>query len=602
MSSESHRLATRRLRQMLMRQQTRHGLWEGRLSSSALATAVAAFALHKLDPERNRPRIERALDWLAAHANRDGGWGDTPRSRSNLSATLLGWSAFSVATRGRAGHDAAAAAAANWIQRQTGDLSPSALAHAVLAQYGQDRTFSAPILAMCAMAGRLGADAQAWRHVPQAPFELAAFPSGLYRWLRLPMVSYALPALIAIGLVRHRRCRTRTPGLGRLRDRLIPGLLRTLDRIQPSNGGFLEAPPLTAFVAMALCAAGEAAHAVAARAGDFLVGAMRADGSWPIDTHLKTWVTTQAVCALAAAPGARLDADSVVAVRDWLLATQGRTAHPYTGAAAGGWAWTDRPGGVPDADDSAGALCALRVLADPSDPRWPDIRTAAERGVGWLLGVQNRDGGVPTFCRGWSRLPFDRSCPDISAHALGAMLDWSDACSRTIKARVDRSIPRLLRYMARSRNPDGSWTPLWFGNQHAPRSQNRVYGTAKAMLGLIRARDSGYGLSVQSMLDSAAAWLRSSQNADGGWGAEAGVASSVEETALAVQALAGVAAEPDRRVEQGLGWIERKLEEADELPSAPIGLYFSCLWYAERLYPLIFSVAAFGAAAAREET
>ncbi len=34
------------------------------------------------------------------------------------------------------------------------------------------------------------------------------------------------------------------------------------------------------------------------------------------------------------------------------------------GAAPGGWSWTDQPGAVPDADDTAGALLALHQLRD----------------------------------------------------------------------------------------------------------------------------------------------------------------------------------------------------------------------------------------------
>ena len=54
---------------------------------------------------------------------------------------------------------------------------------------------------MLAVAGKLGPDG--WRFVPQLPFELAACPFWVFQWVRLPVVSYALPALIAIGRVRH---------------------------------------------------------------------------------------------------------------------------------------------------------------------------------------------------------------------------------------------------------------------------------------------------------------------------------------------------------------------------------------------------------------
>jgi squalene-hopene/tetraprenyl-beta-curcumene cyclase len=78
-------------------------------------------------------------------------------------------------------------------------LEPDRLAPAVVARYGKDRTFSVPILTLCALAGRLGTGRDAWRHVIPLPFELAACPPGWFAALRLPVVSYALPALIAIG-------------------------------------------------------------------------------------------------------------------------------------------------------------------------------------------------------------------------------------------------------------------------------------------------------------------------------------------------------------------------------------------------------------------
>src|SRR6266568_4695463 len=50
----------------------------------------------------------------------------------------------------------------------------------------------------------------------------------------------------------------------------------------------------------------------------------------------------------------------------------------------------------------------------------PTRRPAAMAGIHWLLNLQNADGGLPTFCRGWTNLPFDRSAPDLTAHALRA--------------------------------------------------------------------------------------------------------------------------------------------------------------------------------------
>src|SRR5207245_1189408 len=150
--------------------------------------------------------------------------------------------------------------------------------------------------------------------------------------------------------------------------------LKVLTDIQPSSGGFLEATPLTSFVVMSLAGSGQVNHPVTKRGVDFLLASARDEGSWPIDTNLATWVTTLAVNALAS--GSASDSNAVSGglpetlftiedggrIRDWLLKQQYRKAHPYTHAAPGGWAWTDLPGGVPDADDTAGALLALKKL------------------------------------------------------------------------------------------------------------------------------------------------------------------------------------------------------------------------------------------------
>ena len=74
-----------------------HGHWEGGLSSSALSTATAVVALATMDGERNGDLIRGGLRWLADHQNADGGWGDTTRSRSNISTSALCWAAFGAA-------------------------------------------------------------------------------------------------------------------------------------------------------------------------------------------------------------------------------------------------------------------------------------------------------------------------------------------------------------------------------------------------------------------------------------------------------------------------------------------------------------------------
>ncbi|MFA7160577.1 MAG: prenyltransferase/squalene oxidase repeat-containing protein, partial [Kiritimatiellia bacterium] len=367
-----------------------------------------------------------------------------------------------------------------------------------------------------------------------------------------------------------------------LRRAVIPRVRAQLAWLQPEHGGYLDAAPLTAFVAMSLLACCGAGDPVAQRCLDFLRVGRRADGSWPIDTDLAIWLTTSAVTALAQADAlGTVDAPALCA---WIAARQYTTTHRFTGAAPGGWGWTFRAGSVPDVDDTSGALLALHTLGESH---------AAPAGLRWLTAMQNRDGGWPTFCRGWGRLPFDRSCPDITAHALLAFDRWHDRMAPGLRRRMDRALESGLNYLASAQGVDGSWRPLWFGNQLAPEQANPVYGTAHVVRALARlgpGRIKGRG----AMARRGADWLLSAQNADGGWGGAAGVESSIEETALALSALdPAIQSAPFRR---GIKWLLERTAGGTRFDPAPIGLYFSRLWYSERLYPVIFSIRALAAA------
>ena len=568
-------------RRALLDARTDAGHWVGELSASALSTATALFTLwrHQLATGTDhRGRIDAGLQWLARTQNPDGGFGDTVKSFSNVSTTALCWAAFAADESGR--HAAIESRAGDWLTRHAGSLDAEPLSAAIVKIYGKDRTFSVPILTMLAIAGKLGP--HGWRLVPQLPFELAACPFWVFQWVRLPVVSYALPALIAIGRVRHHHRPTWFLPWRWLRNAVAAKTLRKLRDIQPTTGGSLEATPLTSFVGMALIDAGLAGHAVVTEGVRFLEASQRPDGSWPIDTNLSTWATTLSVNALP--PDALTPAERAT-LRDWLLGQQYRTTHPYTHAAAGGWAWTPLPGGVPDADDTAGALLALHRLGD-FDER---VIAAATLGCRWLLRLMNRDGGVPTFCRGWTDLPFDRSGNDLTAHAILAWAVWKPRLSFGTRGWSSLSIIFALAYLVRTQRPDGSWAPLWFGNQHSPDPadiHNLTYGTSR----VLRLRATVHPEWCQAFalaLDRAQAWLEANQNPDGGWGGRLGTPSTIEETSLACEAWPNV---------RGMAWLVAATQNGTHFPPSPIGFYFANLWYFEALYPIVYVNAAITAA------
>lgn len=573
--------AFEKTRDRLLGERADTGVWRGRLSSSALSTATAILALNRLSGVSNAQMTLSGRQWLKSHQSASGGWGDTVKSLPNLSTTLLCWAAL-----GGTGAEFSETVlrAERWISVEAGGLEPETLVSALKLRYGKDQTFSVPILMACALGGRLGPEPECWKLVPQLPFQLAAFPRQWFARLSLPVVSYALPALIAIGQVVHFH---EPQGLGKwLRAWVQKRTLRLLEEIQPNGGGFLEATPLTSFVTMALAGMDLGEHAVAKAGADFLVRSMREDGSWPIDTDLATWGTTLSIKAL----GNQAEFDRAGMLK-WLLSQQNQTVHSYTMSAPGGWAWTDLPGGVPDADDTSGALLAISEL----DAENAAVRKSAKAGVKWLLDLQNRDGGMPTFCRGWGTLPFDRSAPEITAHAIAAWNAWPKSDSRIPNARA-----RAISFLEKTQASEGWWEPLWFGNEWANGETNRVYGTA-AVVGQVlykAAHQSGGSESFGECLSRAVTFLLKAQRKSGGWGGGSFGPESIEETGLTILALVRFSkaypANPQSKpaIERGLIRLLELTENGTSFPPTPIGLYFARLWYFERLYPMIWTAAA----------
>lgn len=545
------------------------GHWEGRLSSSALSTATAIVALALVDRDKHAVHVAAGAQWLCDHQNADGGWGDTTLSKSNLSTTLLCWSALHLVGKRTS---QTVEAANGCIIAQVGSLEPTAIARAVVSRYGKDKTFSVPILMLCALCGTLGE--KPWRHVIALPFELAALPRTWFGAVGLPVVSYALPALIAIGYTRFKNA---PPAwwnpLRWLRALTWPRIRPMLKALQPSSGGYLEATPLTSFVTMALAGGGQLDHPCLPLAVDFLVSSKREDGSWPIDTNLATWGTTLSLRS----------SDVSAPPISWLLAQQYREIHPFTNAPPGGWAWTDLPGGVPDADDTSSALIALKKIGHTCDE-------AMQQGITWLLDLQNRDGGIPTFCRGWGTLPFDRSTPEITAHALCAWWVWKDEAPVELQQRIDQGTRTAMAYLKRVQLADGSWIPLWFGNEHTPDENNPVYGTAQVVNHLNGSAQ--LASKFDALIQSGRQYLRSARKADGSFGGDANAPASIEETAVALHALSG----EEQDVMASVQWLITATENGTRFPTAPIGLYFARLWYHEQLYPVVWTLGALRAA------
>lgn len=629
------------LREELLSERCNGHHWQGTLSPSALSTATAVSAMSSVllharmgeDDQstaldnRLRTCIASGVQYLQHQQNDDGGFGDTDRSHSNIATSYLVLAASTLAERsiGSTLDDDAMRALKTYINR-SGELD------ALRERYGKDKTFVVPILTNLAIAGLVP-----WDMVAALPFEAAVFPQSMYRLLQMPVVSYAIPALVAIGQARHFHGSRAFFPIRWIRSAAVGRSMQVLERMQPESGGYLEATPLTSFVVMSLAVTHRGRHKVSLRGLEFLVDSMNEDGSWPIDTNLATWVTSLAINSLAADPQDDRGWCTPELV-SWHLSCQHQVRHPFTGAQPGGWGWSDLSGAVPDSDDTPAAILAIgHIKPCLNETQREQCDHAIRSGRDWLLKLQNRDGGWPTFCRGWGKLPFDRSSNDLTAHALRALV--SSQVDSGDLSQADSHLNLGKRFLEKNQQADGSWMPLWFGNQDREDESNPVYGTSRVLLA------AASGALPDSSVAAGCQYLIRSQNTDGGWGGgdsvavwlkkkqgtELKVTSSVEETALAVEALAAVAlsekisatkvenADTKRdktahsqagnlqtAVQHGgseamsqaiISGVEFLLNSVDEYRHRvpwPIGFYFAKLWYHERLYPLIFTTAALG--------
>lgn len=197
---------------------------------------------------------------------------------------------------------------------------------------------------------------------------------------------------------------------------------------------------------------------------------------------------------------------------DWLLTKEVRRKGDWSvkrpDLEPSGWYFEFANEFYPDIDDTAQVLLGLRHVR----ARDAAAQQACERrAVKWLLGMQSKDGGWAAFDadNNWTPLsyvPFadhnamlDSTCPDITGRVLEALCVYG----------LDRASPAIRRgvkYLQRTQEADGSWYGRW--------GVNYIYGTFLALRGLQRAGESNR----EAYILRAGEWLRSIQNADGGWG------------------------------------------------------------------------------------
>ncbi|HEV2404489.1 MAG TPA: prenyltransferase/squalene oxidase repeat-containing protein, partial [Ktedonobacterales bacterium] len=211
-------------------------------------------------------------------------------------------------------------------------------------------------------------------------------------------------------------------------------------------------------------------------------------------------------------------------------------------------------------DDTAYTLLALRALGEPARSQ------ALQRGARWLERMQCSNGGWSTFVRN-SSMPFDHDCPYVTGHALSALHAVGRLAERPM------ILERALAYLRRAQRYDGSFASIWF--------REATSGTASVLEAL-----ADCALLDMPMATRAFDYLLRGQNDDGGWSGLRLMPSTAEETSWAVMALLrGAQSEAvSEAVRRGCAWLARRQRPDGTWAPAPIGLYYSAMWYADSYY------------------
>lgn len=172
---------------------------------------------------------------------------------------------------------------------------------------------------------------------------------------------------------------------------------------------------------------------------------------------------------------------------------------------SGGWPFQFENSHYPDLDDTAAVAYAMHKSGDES------FDSTVQRAAEWICGMQSRNGGFASFDADndhtyLNEIPFadhgallDPPTEDVSGRCVMLLSQLGTSECQSAKK-------KCLDYLFRSQEPDGSWYGRW--------GTNYIYGTWSVLMGL---EEAGIGVEHQAV-KRAAAWLKNTQRADGGWG------------------------------------------------------------------------------------
>src|SRR6202167_3475615 len=227
---------------------------------------------------------------------------------------------------------------------------------------------------------------------------------------------------------------------------------------------------------------------------------------------------------------------ALIAAERWVVSNQilgpGDWQVKNQNAEPGGWAFEFRNDYYPDVDDTAFVLMALGRVDDPDSDR---LRNSMRRGLAWLVSMQNADGGWGAFdhendLQFLNHIPFadhnamlDPSTADVTARTVECLGQMGWSANHPV-------VQRALETIGLSKQPDCQRAADWLRSV-----QNADGGFGESVLSYYDPALKGKGKSTASQtawgligllatsgpddpsVERAVAWLLEQQNPDGTW-------------------------------------------------------------------------------------
>ncbi|MBI4249076.1 MAG: squalene--hopene cyclase [Elusimicrobia bacterium] len=619
--------AVRRCRRYLLsRQDARSGYWCAELRADTTLESDTIMLLNLIGRGAS-PKIPRLAAFILKNQNPDGGWPIYRNGPSDISATVKAYWALKFAGYGP-------------------DSPALAKARARIAQLGgihRVNTYSKFYMAMFGLYD--------WRGVPSIPPEIALSPTWFYFNI-YEMSSWSRTIAVPLAIVWAKKPRFPCPPQARL-DELFPdarrgvplsdlfdarktvswtnfflsvdSLLKLADAVVPFSlrrmalestyrevVTHLEGSDGLGAIFPAIVNSIIALHCLGHGPDDPLMVSQlaelerleldRGEDGLEIQPCLSpVWDTALSIIALAES-GLSRGHPALRSATSWLLDSEVRrpgdwkVKNPH--GPVGGWPFEFRNDFYPDIDDTAMVLLALRqVFLEETDGLRRE--QAFLRGLNWLLSMQSKNGGWAAFDKDNTKSIFTK----VPFADHNAMIDppTADVTARVLEMLgsigYDRSYPiveRAIAFVRREQEPDGSWFGRW--------GVNYIYGTWQALRGL-----KAIGEGMQSRcVQKAIHWLRSVQNADGGFGESCASyhnpnlkgrgPSTPSQTAWGLMGLLSALPADDPAVERAARWLlERQNEAGDWDETEFTGTGFPKVFYLQyTLYRVYFPLMALG--------